>query len=111
MKFKISFLVCFLVCSVLTYGQERKIIWEENFDGSKLDNENWNIVTGDGCPNLCGWGNNERQIYSAENHRVANGLLSISAKKEGKMYTSTRINTKGKKEFQYGKIEIRAKLS
>ncbi len=41
---------------------------------------------------------------------VANGFLSISAKKEGKIYTSTRISTKGKKEFQYGKIEIRAKL-
>lgn len=110
MKFRISFLVYLLVCSVLTYGQERKIIWEENFDGSELENESWNILTGDGCPDLCGWGNQERQIYTSENHELANGFLKITAKKKGDKYTSTRINTIGKKEFQYGKIEIRAQL-
>ena len=110
MKFKISFLVYFFVGYVLTYGQERKLIWEENFDGSKLENKNWNILTGDGCPNLCGWGNNERQIYTSENHELANGFLKITARKDGNKYTSTRINTKGKKEFKYGKIEMRAQL-
>ena len=109
-NFKNSILLLVFVFGVSVYGQEKQLIWEENFDGIQLQNENWNIVTGDGCPNLCGWGNNERQIYSANNHSVANGFLSISAKKKGKLYTSTRISTKGKKEFQYGKIEIRAKL-
>lgn len=105
--------IIFLLLSLILLSScqsERQLVWEENFDGNGLQDENWNIITGDGCPNLCGWGNNERQIYSADNHKVANGLLSISAKKEGEMYTSARISTKGKKEFQYGKIEIRAKL-
>jgi beta-glucanase (GH16 family) len=70
--------------------------------------ESLNIELGDGCPN-CGWGNNERQLYTNENHKIVNGNLVITAKKEGEKYTSTRT-TKTKKEFQYGYFEARAKL-
>ena len=45
-----------------------------------------------------------------ENHKFAKGKLVITAKKEGDKYTSTRITTKSKKEFQYGRFEARAKL-
>ncbi len=107
-KLLIPFLIL-SVCATL-YSQERKLVWEENFDGTVLDEQVWNIVTGDGCPELCGWGNHERQVYTANNHQLKSGLLSISAKKSGDLYTSTRISTKGKLQFQYGKIEIRAKL-
>jgi len=99
-----------LLTGFTLYAQERKVVWEENFNGDKLEMQSWNFETGDGCPFLCGWGNNERQTYTKENHMVKNGLLYISAKKEGQKYTSSRITTKGKKEFQYGKIEVRAKL-
>lgn len=88
---------------------KRKLVWEENFDGKALDEKNWNFEMGDGCPN-CGWGNNERQLYTKDNHKIADGKLTITAKKEGEKYTSTRITTKGKKEFQYGRMEARAKL-
>ena len=37
-------------------------------------------------------------------------MLSITAKLEDSIYSSTRITTKNKFEFQYGKIEVRAKL-
>ncbi|HEY0046230.1 MAG TPA: glycoside hydrolase family 16 protein [Flavobacterium sp.] len=87
----------------------RKLIWEENFDGKALDEKTWNFEMGDGCPN-CGWGNNERQLYTRENHQVDNGMLTITAKKDGDKYTSTRITTKDKKEFQCGRFEARAKL-
>jgi hypothetical protein len=49
------------------------------------------------APN-CGWGNNERQLYTNENHKIVNGNLVITAKKKEK-YTSTRITTKTKKNF------------
>lgn len=88
---------------------KRKLVWEENFNGKTLNKENWNIEIGDGCPN-CGWGNNERQLYTDKNHKLVNGKLIITAKKEGNQYTSTRITTKSKKEFQYGRFEARAKL-
>lgn len=88
---------------------ERKLVWEENFDGKKLDESVWNFELGNGCPN-CGWGNNERQIYTKTNHKLKDGNLIITAKKENDKYTSTRITTQGKKEFQYGRIEARVKL-
>jgi len=88
---------------------ERKLVWEENFNGTELNESVWNFELGNGCPN-CGWGNNERQLYTKDNHKIENGNLVITAKKENDTYTSTRITTANKIEFQYGRIEARAKL-
>ncbi|REH01861.1 glycoside hydrolase family 16 protein [Flavobacterium aquicola] len=103
--------IIILLISGSIFGQqtERKLVWEENFDGKILNDKVWNIELGDGCPN-CGWGNNERQLYTDKNHRLENGNLVITAKKDENGYTSTRITTKNKKEFRYGRLEARAKL-
>ncbi len=90
--------------------QKRQLVWEENFTAKNLNEQVWNFELGNGCPNICGWGNNERQLYTKDNHQLKDGYLVITAKKDGEKYTSTRITTKGKKEFQYGRIEARAKL-
>jgi beta-glucanase (GH16 family) len=105
-----KFIILLLIGSSC-FGQatKKKLVWEENFNGKYLNEEVWNIELGDGCPN-CGWGNNERQLYTDENHKIVNGNLVITAKTEGEKYTSTRITTKAKKEFQYGYFEARAKL-
>jgi beta-glucanase (GH16 family) len=47
---------------------------------------------------------NERQLYTKQNHNIAKNQLTITAKRKGYVY-STRITTKGKKEFQYGRFE------
>ena len=88
----------------------RTLVWSDEFDGAQLDTTVWNFELGDGCPHLCGWGNNERQIYTRGNHRVENGHLTITTRKAGSGYTSTRITTQNKRVFQYGYIEIRAQL-
>lgn len=89
-------------------------VWSDEFDGTSLDESKWNYQLGDGCDiSLCGWGNNELQYYKKENITVSNGTLSITAKKErvrGSNYTSGRINTKGKGEWTYGRLEARIKL-
>lgn len=104
------YLIVLLVTAVsFAQSKGKKLIWEENFNSNELNPETWNIELGDGCPN-CGWGNHERQLYTAENHKVVNGKLIITAKKEGGKYSSTRITTKAKKEFKYGYIEAKAKL-
>ncbi|MEA1784658.1 glycoside hydrolase family 16 protein [Arenibacter sp. GZD96] len=86
------------------------ILWEENFEGAALNELYWNIALGNGCPENCGWGNNERQYYTKDNYRIEDGLLFITAQKDGSTYTSSKITTKDKFQFRYGKIEIRAKL-
>ncbi len=92
------------------------LVWSDEFDveGSP-DAEKWGYDLGDGCPDLCGWGNNEAQYYTdrPDNVIVDDGLLKITLKKEryeGSNYTSTRMLTQGKYDFKYGKLEVRAKL-
>jgi beta-glucanase (GH16 family) len=89
-----------------------KLVWSDEFDYTGLpDTGIWNYDVGGH-----GWGNRERQYYTAsraENARVENGLLIIEARKE-KMdtnrYSSARLVSKGKKDCLYGRFEIRAKL-
>ncbi len=84
-------------------------VWEDNFSGTTIDGSKWAYETGGS-----GWGNNELQNYTAgQNASILNGNLVIEAKREnsnGREYTSTRMITKGKGDFLYGRFEIRAKL-
>ena len=97
---------------VVEEPKELELVWSDEFDGTTLDPDNWTFELGDGCPNLCGWGNNELQVYTDQNHRLEDGMLIVSAKKDAEgNYTSTRIITKGKREFQYGRIETRIKVA
>lgn len=107
-----SFLIA-LLCIAFTScnkASKKELIFEEDFTGSSLNESFWNYELGDGCPNLCGWGNNERQTYTKHNVSVKDGLLYIKATKDSTLYESGRITTAKKIEFQYGTIEVRAKL-
>jgi beta-glucanase (GH16 family) len=88
------------------------LAWSDEFSGSSLDAAAWNQETGNGTG---GWGNNELEYYtsSTRNTFVSNGNLVIEARKEpvgGFQYTSGRMTTQNKKSFQFGRIDIRAKL-
>ena len=86
-------------------------VWSDEFNNDGAPNSSkWGYDLGAG-----GWGNNELQYYTnrSENVYVSNGTLKIVTKKEsylGSSYTSSRMLTKGKFSFKYGKIEMRAKL-
>jgi beta-glucanase (GH16 family) len=85
--------------------------WQDEFDYTGApDPAKWGYDIGGH-----GWGNNELQYYtdSTDNAFVADGVLTIAArkeKKEGRNYTSARVVSKGKGDFLYGRFEIRAKL-
>jgi beta-glucanase (GH16 family) len=105
----ISFLlITFFSCK--EKAKEEKLIFFEDFKSEVLDETHWNYDLGNGCPNLCGWGNNERQFYTKKNIRLDNGNLIITATKTDSIYESGKIHTKSKIEFQYGTVEVRAKL-
>lgn len=89
-----------------------KLVWRDEFEGNVLSSD-WVFELGDGCPTLCGWGNNELQWYRKENVKVENGYLIIQARQEnfgGKNYSSSRIKTQGKQSFKFGRVDIRATL-
>ena len=90
-----------------------QLTWADEFGGDALNMDNYNFEIGDGCPNLCGWGNNELEYYtdSPENIRVEDGKLVMTATRLGEQgFRSARIQTKDKREFKFGRIDVRAKL-
>lgn len=104
-----------------------ELVWSDEFDGAQLDRSKWDLDV-----DCWGGGNQERQCYTdrAENARIANGRLVITAIKERftgpalpahmrnsgdastatKPFTSARLVTRGRAAWQYGRIEVRAKL-
>lgn len=86
--------------------------WEDNFDGTSLSREDWNVETHDP-----GWVNNELQAYvdSEENIFLKDGNLVLKpvekANEDGTVsYTSGRINTQNKHNFKYGLFEAKVKV-
>ena len=103
--------------------QGYRLVWSDEFDyEGKPNPENW--VYENGFVR-----NEELQWYQSDNAWVNNGILTIEGRKEQVKnpgfeagssnwrtnreyaeYTSTCIKTVGKKEFMYGRFEIRAKI-
>ena len=90
-------------------GNNDVLVWSDEFEGTgSIDTSKWTTETGGG-----GWGNQEEQIYtsSSSNLRKEGGILKIKVQKESNGgFTSARIKTQDKFEFQYGRVDIRAKL-
>ena len=90
-----------------------QLVWSDVFDGTGVDPVKWSFQTGDGCPDLCGWGNNELQYYRGSSATVSGGLLTITAREEnfgGRNYTSARMRTLGLGDWTYGRFEMRATM-
>lgn len=118
---------CILTLLVsFSHATDWKLVWSDEFDS-------------DGLPDPAKWGyeegfirNKEKQYYTRErkeNVRIENGMLVIEGHKEEfknpryqkdstnwkqqrkfAHYTSGSINTLGKTEFLYGRVEVRAKM-
>ena len=94
-------------------GRDRKgeLAWSDEFDTDGAPNPaNWNIEEW-----ASGVVNDEDQVYTSRpnNVRVEDGHLIVEAHKEeyeGGQYTSGRLQSSGKADFLYGRIEVRARL-
>jgi beta-glucanase (GH16 family) len=93
--------------------------WNDEFN--TINSAVWSDQVGDNQDN------HEREYYTAGNNEfiqydssIGSNVLVLEARKENPAnyncwygrceYTSARLNTKGKKSFQYGRIEARMKL-
>jgi beta-glucanase (GH16 family) len=101
-----------------TANKNYTLVWHDEFDGpngSLPDPKKWTYDLGGG-----GWGNQELESYTnrAENARVENGNLVITARKEdyagsdniAREYTSARLKTQGLFSQAYGRFEARIKI-
>ncbi len=108
---------------ITTDGEGWELVWHDEFEKN-------------GSPDPRSWGfekgfvrNNEAQWYQPQNVFCEDGVLVIEGRKERTYnpnynpaseswrenreygeYTSASINTKGKHEFLYGRVEVRAKI-
>lgn len=107
----------------LDRGTVWQLSWADEFESGSVPNpEVWSYDLGFVR-------NEELQWYKSENARVENGLLILEGRKERVLnpnydasstdwrkkrqyaeYTSAGIKTAGKKEWQYGRLEVRAKI-
>lgn len=88
-----------------------ELVWADEFDGTVIDQASWTPVV---MPDPF---NEELQYYTnrvdgapGANAWLDEGLLVIEARREDfvhRRYTSARLNTKGKREFLYGRFEAR----
>lgn len=104
-------------------ANNKRLVWSEEFniDGA-VDTTVWNFETGFVR-------NHEEQWYQPQNALCKDGLLIIECRKESRPnpgysegskewrqsrpsidYTSASVNTRGKKEFKYGSLEVRARI-
>ena len=101
-------LFSFQTCWSYAQGREYRLVWSDEFnDSESLDTTKWNYE----------WGyvrNHEQQYYQSDNARVHDGMLTITVRRDsssqGVRYTSASINTRGKYEFLYGRLEVRARI-
>ncbi len=120
-SYNIFFLLVLIMCVLgcVQQGEKaksgyNKLVWSDEFNGSELpDSSKWSYDTARGCPDRCGWGNNELQYYTANsnNARVEGGNLIIEARKEKMVdaeYTSARLVSRQKGDWKYGRFEVRA---
>ncbi|MFA5335562.1 MAG: family 16 glycosylhydrolase [Candidatus Omnitrophota bacterium] len=83
------------------------LLWNDEFSGENIDKKKWYIEDAALVKN------NELQYYTPKNAYIKNGKLVLKSDKEtmgGRAYTSGLVETKGRFAFQYGRVEVRAKL-
>jgi len=108
-----NLLIVALLLAQCTPPTHKNLVWQDEFDGDELDQERWTATIGDGCPDICGFGNEELQYYDLGNVSVSDGTLKLEARQESKgtrSYSSARLLSKGKGDWQYGRVEVKAKL-
>ncbi len=103
----LSYILAALVLSACSEKPKWELSWSEEFEYSGApDKANWDYEIGF-------IRNKELQYYTSElqNVRVEDGNCVIVARLEGgDSVTSASINTRHKKEFLYGRMEVRAKI-
>ncbi|MBD8488943.1 glycoside hydrolase family 16 protein [Echinicola sp. CAU 1574] len=87
-----------------------KLIWQDEFESDELDTSKWTKIP----PNQADWGNymtSDDRCYAIEDGKIyLKGIQNNDLESDERPFLTGGIYTKGKFAFQYGKVEIHAKL-
>ncbi len=90
--------------------QDWQIIWEDHFDNNTLDTSKWSLIP----PKGTDWANtltDDPRTYEFKNGNLhLKGIVNPDTTSDTRKFLTAGIYSKGKFAYQYGKIEIRAKL-
>lgn len=93
-----------LALFLILHVHAQTLVWSDEFNYHGLpDSTRWTYEQGYVR-------NHEPQYYTTNNARVDSGMLIIEARKTPDGYTSASLTTQGKASWQYGRIEVRAKV-
>jgi beta-glucanase (GH16 family) len=116
-------LVAFTAVACLGFAAQAQaqvgpLLWEDNFN--TLNTDHWNVIEGDGCPGLCGWGNQELEYYQDDNVSIepvpgesGNSAIVLEARNqsvENRAFTSGKLDSKNGVSVKYGMIETRIRV-
>ena len=94
-------------------GRENKswqVVWEDHFNGPDIDTLKWTKIS----PNQADWGRHmskDPKCYDLQDGKlILKGIVNPDTLQDPRPLLTGGIYTKNKFAFQYGKIEIRAKL-
>lgn len=93
-------------------GPQWVLLWSDDFNGTSIDTTKWNVSNGHSGIN------NELEYYNPDDvYLDGAGNLVLRSRKDVTLpgagfqdYTSGQVNTAGKFDFLYGRMEVRAKL-
>jgi beta-glucanase (GH16 family) len=116
LKMTISVMACgvlaLLAWAATPMGGHWKLVWNDEFNGRRVDLDKWTITDTAGRAMYTG----ELNFYNADDVASRDGKLILRTrnfpdkKKVTRPYSSGRVSTEKKFSFLYGKVEVRAKL-
>jgi beta-glucanase (GH16 family) len=84
-----------------------ELVWSDEFNGTAVDPAKWHVE------NAFLVKNNELQHYAPDDVSVAGGLVTLRSQQRsfmGRNYTSGLIDTQGRFQFRYGRVEGRMRI-
>lgn len=86
-------------------GQNWKMIWSDEFEGSQIDDSKWTWFLGWSGPRY------REAYYTNEDAYLEDGNLVFRVRKYGDLFKTSWLTTKNKFKHKYGYWEIRCKFS
>ena len=94
------------------FSEYTELEWALDFNQKEINTDNWNFDLGDY------WWNSEKQAYTddtsnvfiRDNNLVIKAIETPAHIGTFREYTSARLNTRKKKNFHFGRLDVRAKL-
>lgn len=88
-----------------------RLVWQENFRGSRLDTTVWSRIPRSNSADWCRHMSDYDSCYALRRGRlILRGLRNTAFPADTARYLTGGVYTKGKHTFGYGRLEIRARL-